>query len=220
MADNQHTPVTSEIQGIPTSSAKPYAPGQEFDLIHAAHGRLMTTSLLVAERFGKRHDNVLRDIERFLASPEPETQAFCLLNFEEASHEVSQPNGGTAKYPMYEMTKDGFIFLVMGFTGREAELWKIRFIAAFNAMNTALREREPWRYEPLPGRTKRSPQQVSFCDILNALPTLGGEIYREDLYYSLRLLIEQLRRGQYREKARMERRLRTLERLTKGESHE
>lgn len=209
MANSQHSTATPEIQG--TS----HTPNREIDLIHTAHGRPITTSLIVAERFKKRHKNVLKAIRNLECS-----DGFRRLNFEPTFYEVPGPKNSVRQEEMFTMTKDGFAILVMGFTGKEAMAWKERFLEAFNAMNTALMEREPWRYSPLPGRTKRSPQRVSFCDILNALPTLGGEIYREDLYYSLRLLIEQIRRGQYREKARIERRLRTLERLANGGSHE
>ena len=72
----------------------------------------LTTSLLVAERFGKEHKNVLRDIENLSCSEE-----FRRLNFEHTPY-VHPQNGQT--YKMYVMTKDGFTFLVMGYTGETA----------------------------------------------------------------------------------------------------
>ena len=88
-----------------------------------------TTSRDIAERFGKRHDNVLRDIEILECSEE-----FSALNFEGCAYK-----GGNGKLlPMYNVTKDGFVFLAMGFTGKEAATWKERYIAAFNAMETEL----------------------------------------------------------------------------------
>ncbi len=65
----------------------------------------------MAEAFGKRHDNVLRDIETLECSRE-----FTALNFEAGSY--VDPTGRTLS--RYEMTRDGFSFLVMGFTGAEA----------------------------------------------------------------------------------------------------
>ena len=90
------------------------------------------SSTLVAERFEKRHDNVLRDIEN-LKKECPEE--FWLLNFEERDY--IDERGKT--YPSYEMTRDGFSLLTMGFTGSKAVQWKTDFIKAFNAMEDELR---------------------------------------------------------------------------------
>lgn len=92
-----------------------------------------TTSLAVAERFGKRHDNVLRDIDRLECSKE-----FRTLNFEEVTHKYVNGKGGVQTGLAYNLTKDGFMFLAMGFTGKEAAAWKERYIAAFNAMEAEL----------------------------------------------------------------------------------
>jgi Rha family phage regulatory protein len=76
--------------------------------LEVVNGRVMVSSLQVAEHFGKRHDNILRDIKR-LEIPED----FNLRNFAEI---VYEDNRGR-KQPMYLMTRDGFTLLVMGFTG-------------------------------------------------------------------------------------------------------
>ncbi len=99
---------------------------------------LKTTSLIVAECFGKRHDNVVRAIET-LEVPDD----YHLLNFEEMFREQKVNNGAVRKFPYYELTRDGFALLVMGFTGRKALAWKIRFLEAFNAMEAALLEPAP-----------------------------------------------------------------------------
>lgn len=88
-------------------------------------GQPMVSSLLVADKFGKRHDNVLQAIEKLECS-----KRFRLLNFKESSYLTSQGK----EQPMFQMTRDGFSFLAMGFTGKEAAAWKERFIEAFNAM--------------------------------------------------------------------------------------
>lgn len=97
----------------------------------AVNGIPTTTSLAIAERFGKRHDNVLQTIERLECSKE-----FSALNFQGCAYKGD--NGKLV--PMYAVTKDGFMFLAMGFTGKEAAAWKERFIAAFNAMERKLLE--------------------------------------------------------------------------------
>lgn len=99
-------------------------------------GRITVTSLDVAEKFGKAHKNVLRDIEA-LEIPED----FMSAHFRAYMVEKPMPRGGVRLDPAYEMTRDGFALLVMGFTGKKAMEWKVRYIQAFNAMETELRRR-------------------------------------------------------------------------------
>lgn len=99
-------------------------------LVSVMDGKMFTTSLMVAKIFGKRHDNVLRDIETLECS-----EGFHRLNFEE-THYVEKQNGQT--YPAFNITRDGFAFLAMGFTGKKAAAWKEKFLEAFNAMEIEL----------------------------------------------------------------------------------
>lgn len=94
-----------------------------------AEDHVITTSLAIATHFGKRHDNVLRSIQRLDCSEE-----FSALNFEGAKYTDEQGE----QRPMYHITRDGFVFLVMGFRGKKAALWKERYINAFNQMEAAL----------------------------------------------------------------------------------
>lgn len=99
-------------------------------VIHDADIR--TTSLKVAEAFGKRHSHVLRAIVNLDCSDE-----FASAHF--WAH-VDKVQAGAVKRDSkyYEMTKDGFMFLVMGFTGRQAAQIKEAYINAFNAMAATL----------------------------------------------------------------------------------
>ncbi|WP_243887448.1 Rha family transcriptional regulator [Aeromonas dhakensis] len=108
------------------------------EIISLQQGQPVTTSLKVAELFGKRHDDVLKKIRNLECSAE-----FNLRNFAEVSYEVVQPNGGKANYKAYEMTKDGFIFVVMGFTGVKAAATKEAYINAFNWMAEQLAAQRP-----------------------------------------------------------------------------
>ncbi len=94
---------------------------------------MYTTSLTVAEYFGKRHGGVLRDI-RFLDC----SLAFRECHFEK-HHEPSEVQNGKPQ-PYYRITRDGFTFLAMGFIGKEAARWKESYITAFNLMETHLVE--------------------------------------------------------------------------------
>ena len=91
----------------------------------------ITTSLIVAKVFGKEHKNVLRDIESLSCS-----ESFRVLNFEQTPY-VHPQNGQT--YKMYTMTKDGFSFLVMSYTGEKAGEFKERFINEFNKREAMLK---------------------------------------------------------------------------------
>ena len=94
-----------------------------------AEDHVITTSLAIATHFGKRHGNVLQSIQRLDCSEE-----FIELNFQFNEYEDSIGR----KLPIYHITRDGFVFLVMGFRGKKAALWKERYINAFNQMEAAL----------------------------------------------------------------------------------
>lgn len=99
---------------------------QEIQLV-THQGTPMVTSVVVAEKFGKRHTNVLRAIDNLRTDCSDE---FWRLNFE--PRDYIDERGKT--YPMYDLTRDGFSLLAMGFTGPKAIQWKIKFIEAFNKM--------------------------------------------------------------------------------------
>lgn len=98
------------------------------------NGEPVTTSLDVAERFGREHKHVLWDIRHIL---EAAPRWFSLLNFE-----LSYPRDRKQPKPMYHITKDGFAVLAMGFTGPAALEGKIAYINAFNRMAQELRYRK------------------------------------------------------------------------------
>ncbi|MFP5043075.1 Rha family transcriptional regulator [Parasediminibacterium sp. JCM 36343] len=91
-----------------------------------------TTSVLVAEKFGKRHDDVLRAIRNMECSEE-----FSLRNFAESDYLVRGK-----KYPMYILTRDAFTMLVMSFTGGSAAKFREEFIDEFNRMEEVLKAGE------------------------------------------------------------------------------
>jgi Rha family phage regulatory protein len=96
-------------------------------------GRDVTTSLIVAKVFGKRHENVLRDIRNLKCSKE-----FSERNFELCLN-TKQLEVGSTQEKVYEITKNGFAFLVMGYTGEKAGSFKEMVIAEFNKMDSLLR---------------------------------------------------------------------------------
>lgn len=117
---------------IPMPTAKPSV------LVELHDKKAVTTSLKVAEIFGREHKNVLRDIRELECSAE-----FNALNFEP----VGYLDAKGEKRQMFEMTKNGFVFLAMGFTGAKAAQFKEAYIAEFDRMEKQLKGYKP---EPTP----------------------------------------------------------------------
>ncbi|WP_161000595.1 Rha family transcriptional regulator [Ligilactobacillus salivarius] len=90
------------------------------------------TSLILAEAFEKEHRNVIRTIETKIGE----------LNFEQSLKMFSKgeyTNTQNKQQPMYYLNRDGFTFIAMGFTGRKADEFKLKYIDAFNKMEEQIR---------------------------------------------------------------------------------
>ncbi|ACL04122.1 phage regulatory protein, Rha family [Desulfatibacillum aliphaticivorans] len=96
-------------------------------------GSQTTTSLIVADKFGKRHANVIQTIRNLEANGCP--REFNELNFKLVNYWDAKGE----QRPMYQITRDGFMMLAMGFTGKKAMGVKVQFIKAFNAMEALCR---------------------------------------------------------------------------------
>ncbi|HGJ5860130.1 MAG TPA: Rha family transcriptional regulator [Arsenophonus nasoniae] len=92
------------------------------------NNKAITTSKDVADYFGKEHQKVVLKISNLDCSEQFLTRNFWRVQFEH--------KGNT--YDAYEMTKNGFIFLVMGFTGKKAAQFKEAYIAEFDRMEAEL----------------------------------------------------------------------------------
>ncbi|ECD5690190.1 Rha family transcriptional regulator [Salmonella enterica] len=97
--------------------------------INVINGQAVTSSLAIANYFTKRHDDVLKKIRALECSPE-----FSARNFAGAEYTDDQ---GKLR-PCYNITRDGFAFLAMGFTGKRAAQFKEAYINAFNQMEKQL----------------------------------------------------------------------------------
>lgn len=93
----------------------------------------VVTSRNVAEYFHKRHDHVLRDIDNIISDMEEIGYQNPKLGAD-IFHEITYRAGTGKAYREFEMTRDGFTLLAMGFTGKEALGWKLKYIDAFNRM--------------------------------------------------------------------------------------
>lgn len=92
-------------------------------------GKVVTSSLAVASYFGKQHKNVIQKIASLECSAE-----FTELNFQLSEY----IDASGRKLPCYQITRDGFAFLAMGFTGKRAAQFKEAYINAFNQMEKQL----------------------------------------------------------------------------------
>jgi Rha family phage regulatory protein len=103
-----------------------------YPVVELVEDQLITTSLNIAEVFGKPHGHVLRSI-RDLDSPKEFNESnFGLIKYVDAQGR---------KKPMYNITRDGFALLVMGYTGERAMQFKLAYIEAFNRMAVAISSR-------------------------------------------------------------------------------
>ena len=103
------------------------------ELVYLKKDEAMTDSLTVADSFGKLHKDVLEKIEKIISdSAENSAQCFKLSHYKDASGKMNK---------RYLMNRDGFTFLVMGFTGKKADKWKWEYIHAFNSMESIIREK-------------------------------------------------------------------------------
>lgn len=109
------------------------------------------SSLQVAEKFGKRHDRVLRAIDNLLMTlpKNGETSRMFILSKRKADDGQF--------HRMFLMNRDGFSLLVMGFTGKKSLEWKLQYIKAFNKMEEFIKEKrsQKWIDERKAGKLTR-----------------------------------------------------------------
>jgi len=115
-------------------------------LVSIATGTALADSRLVAERFGKQHQHVLRSIDHLLAKlsqiEDTTVQNWTVVagaTFGFAEKHAPHPSAPSRFDRYYEMDRDAFTLLAMGFTGGDALRWKLKYIRAFNAMETQIR---------------------------------------------------------------------------------
>lgn len=101
-------------------------------ILKEENGQVLASSREVAEKFGKRHDSVLRDIDNLIKSDST-------ILWSEMFKETTYTNSRGKDYRCFDMNRDGFSLLCMGFTGKKALEWKLKYINAFNQMEEKLK---------------------------------------------------------------------------------
>lgn len=123
-------------------------------LVEIQGNQVVVASRKVAEHFEKLHKHVLDSIREILSAENSADKFF---------KEVSYIYKGR-RLPEYIMTRDGFSLLAMGFTGRKALQWKLKYIEAFNRMEEALKHPKP--------KQRWLPPQILRCKYFNSVPCM------------------------------------------------
>lgn len=151
-----------------------FADGQA--LVTIKHNQPITTSRQIAITFGKEHRAVLHAIHNLRESTPTN---FNQRNFASADYRDTQGK----RQPMYELTRDGFTLLAMGFTGKRALEFKLAYINAFNEMERKLAEPKTITVKSHTRRIARKPTQ-------KALPAPATDNVRGDfLYEKMKLMV-------------------------------
>ena len=146
------------------------------NLVYLKNDEAVCSSLDVAEKFEKRHADVIRAIENLQKNDSTQNCVRCFkkTNYKDAKGEMR---------PMYLMNRDGFTFLVMGFTGKKANEWKWNYIHAFNSMESILREKstEAWLETRQQGKLTRKAETDVIQKLVEYAKGQGSE-HAEMLY--------------------------------------
>lgn len=150
-------------------------------VLSTQNGEPVASSREIAKRFGKEHKHVLDAIKNLVAENSAAKSMFHPATFENRGRQ----------YPMYLMNRDGFSLLAMGFTGKEAVQWKLKYIEVFNAMEQQLAEQHKCRQTLQDARIRAALQSVSeaqknlalarknhdyFVDLRNATKNLLADV--------------------------------------------
>lgn len=147
------------------------------NLVYLKNDEPVCSSLQVAEKFGKRHDRVLRAIDNLLESlpKNGETSKMFILSNRKADDGQF--------HRMYLMNRDGFSLLVMGFTGKKALEWKLQYIKAFNQMEKFIREKQTqtWIETRKAGKLTRKAETDTIKNLVEYAKTQGSQ-HSDKLY--------------------------------------
>ncbi len=145
---------------------------KENDLVIMHDQQAVTSSLKVAEVFEKEHRHVMDSIKNLTAENPAVKNMFAKSTY---------LNSRNQEWPMYYMNRDGFTLLAMGFTGNKALKFKLKYIEAFNAMETEIQnERAKGYQKELTGEELMARALVEAKNVLNDLKIRNSELTVEN----------------------------------------
>ncbi len=138
------------------------------ELVIIRKDEAVCSSLQISNMFKKNHQHILRDIDKLTV------QNRTVKNmFQESSYKAE--NGQV--YRMYYLNRDGFSLLVMGFTGKKALEWKLKYIQAFNEMEQQLKEKQSiqWQQTRLVARDMRKLETAEIKELVQYAKAQGSK---------------------------------------------
>ena len=145
------------------------------ELVYLKNDEAVCDSLQVAEKFHKRHDNVIRSILNLLKNEDVKRRKlFSLSDYTDEKGE---------KRPKYIMNRKGFTILVMGFNGKEALEWKLKYSDAFDAMENFIKEKstQTWIETRKAGKLTRQAETDTIKKLVEYAKDQGSE-HSDKLY--------------------------------------
>ena len=149
-------------------------------ILSTQNGEPVASSREVAKRFRREHKNVLTAIRQLLVAENSATKFF---------HESAFEYRGQ-KFPEYLMNRDGFSLLAMGFTGKEAVQWKLKYIEAFNQMEKQLTEQRQEELSDHDTLLRQTIRDVAIARRNLSVARRNHEIRMESLNKARKLLSE------------------------------
>lgn len=164
---------------------------QEITLVELKNNKAVTTSLLIANKFGKQHKNILTIIEA-------KKHLFNGLNFKLVTYEDAKGENR----PMYYLDRDFTTFIIMGFTGSKADEWKLKYIQAFNQMQQMIMEKNTtlWLEQRTQGKLVRK-EETDTIQQLTEYARLQGSEHSNMLYMTYSKLANKMAKIETRESA-------------------
>ena len=144
------------------------------ELVLLKNNEAVCDSLEVAEKFHKRHDNVLKNIDNFIPQ---------IIGVKKMFYESKYKAENGQEYRKFYMNRDGFALLVMGFTGKKAFEWKLKYIEAFNQMEKIIKERSTneWIATRYQGKLTRRAETDTIQKLVEYAKEQGSE-HADKLY--------------------------------------
>ena len=149
------------------------------NLVKMIKGEAMANSLVISDKFKKPHGRVLVGIEKLIEDLKNLTNenSFAKFIFKESTYHTRGKN-----FKCYELNRDAFSLLAMGFTGKKALSWKIDFIKAFNAMEKALLNQTSleWKQQREQGKLARKSETDTiqkFVELAKSQGSKGAQWY-------------------------------------------
>ena len=147
------------------------------ELVYLKNNEAVCSSLQVADKFSKRHDRVLRAIDNLLETLPKNEETLKMFVLSKRKADDGQ------YHRMFLMNRDGFSLLVMGFTGKKALDWKLKYIKAFNQMENIIKEKESkeWIDSRREGKLTRNAETDTIKKLVEYAKNQGSQ-HSEMLY--------------------------------------